>query len=244
MGAPSTRWSAASIHLVLSVLIIGAITLATFTNWFPAGLYHAAKVDRLFGIMMAVDIVAGPLLTLIVYRRGKPGLRLDLTAISLLQIVFLAYGLSTLWRSRPLFLVGSDQAFALVFANEVPEDAEAKAKANHWPRFQGSGPWLVGVDLSSPIAKEEFLFAYMLGDSGPLRSPSLFVPYSSQSKAIADNARALTPEVQAPGMDRNAVRSMALMTSRTHTAVMLVNATTGAPLRVVALPATPSRKGN
>jgi len=241
--APSTRWSAAATHLLFSALIIGTVALVAITKWFPAGLHHAAKLDRLLGIMLVVQIVAGPLLTLILYRRGKPGLPFDLTVIGLLQILFLAYGLSTLWRSRPLFLVGSTQAFALLFANEVPDDAETKAKANHWPRFQGSGPWLVGVDLSSPVAKEEFLFSYMMGDSGPLRSPSLFVPYSKVSKAIADNARALTPEVPAPGMDRNAVRSMALMTSRTHAAVMLVDATTGDPLRVVALPTPPPKKG-
>src|SRR5688572_31713863 len=161
MRAPSTRWSAAAMHLVISGLVIGTVALAAVTHWFPAGLHHAAKLDRLLGIMLMVHIIAGPLLTLILYRRGKPGLRLDLILITLLQILFLAYGLSTLWRSRPLFLVGSQQAFALVFANEVPDDAEAKAKAHHWPRFHGSGPWLVGVDLSSPVAREEFLFAYM-----------------------------------------------------------------------------------
>jgi hypothetical protein len=242
MRIPSTRWSAAAAHLVLSGLVIGTIALAAFVNLFPAGLHHAAKLDRLLGVMLMVDIVAGPLLTLILYRRGKPGLRFDLTMIALLQILFLAYGLSTLWRSRPLFLVGSQQAFALVFANEVADDAEAKAKAHHWPRFQGSGPWLVGVDLSSPVAREEFLFAYMAGDAGPLRATSLFVPFSTLGKSIAEKARALGPDVPADGMDRNKVRSMPLMTSRTRNAVVLIDATTGAPVRVVELVKPRARK--
>ena len=235
MRALPTRWSAAVAHLVLSGLVIGTVALAATVNWFPAGLHHAAKLDRLLGIMLAVDIVAGPLLTLIVYRRGKPGLRFDLAVIGLLQVLFLAYGLSTLWRSRPLFLVGSSQAFALVFANEVSADAEAKARAHHWPRFEGSGPWLVGVDLSSPAARDEFLFAYMAGDAGPLRATSLFVPFPVVGRSIAERARALGPEVPAPGMDRDTVRSMALMSSRTRNAVVLVDAATGMPLRIVEL---------
>lgn len=244
MSIIRTRWSASLTHLALSAVVIGSIALIAFLQWFPAGLHHAAKLDRLLAIMLAVDIVAGPVLTLIVYRRGKPGLRLDLAVIGLLQILFLAYGLSALWRSRPLFLVGSSQAFALVFANEVPDDAEAEAKSRHWARFQGSGPWLVGVDLSSPVAKDEFLFAYMVGDAGPLRDPSLFVPYPRVNQSIADKARVLTKEVPAPGLDRKAVRSMALMTSRTKNAVMLVDAKSGAPLRVVALPVVaPAPKG-
>lgn len=238
-----TRWSAATVHLLLTLAIVGAVALAAVSQWFPAGLHHAAKVGRLLGIILAVQVVSGPLLTLILYRPGKPGLRFDLIVIALLQILFLAYGLSTLWRSRPLFLVGSTQAFALLFANEVPDDAEGKAKANGWQRLQGTGPWLVAVDLSSPVAREEFLFAYMAGDSGPLRSPSLFVPYPSLSEAIAYKARVLDAQVPAAGMDRTRVRSMALLSSRTRHTAVLIDGASGAPLRVVPLPSgTPPPK--
>jgi hypothetical protein len=237
--SPPTRWSAAAIHLLLSVLLIGTIALAAFTQWFPAGLHHAAKLDKLLGIMLAVDIVAGPLLTLILYRRGKRGLKLDLAVIALLQLGFLAYGLGTLWKSRPLFLVGSSQAFALLFANEVPDDAASTARAAGWRRFHGSGPWLVGVDLSSPVAREEFLFSYLGGSPGPLADADLFRPYGDVSADIASKARVLASDVPAPAAERDSLRSMPLMSTRSKTTVMLVDAQTGAPVRAVALlPAT------
>ena len=235
LHSPHTRWSAAAIHLLLSILLIGSIALAVFIQWFPAGLHHAAKLDRLMGIMLGVDIVAGPLLTLILYRQGKRGLKLDLTVVALLQVAFLGFGLNTLWSSRPLFLVGSGQAFALLFANEVPDNAADNARKHGWKRFKGGGPWLVGVDLSSPVAREEFLFSYLVGDAGPLRDPDLFVPYTQVSLDIAKQARVLADDVPVPVTERNGLRSMALMSTRSKATVMLVDAKTGAPDRAVRL---------
>ncbi len=240
LHTPHSRWSAAAVHLVASILLIGTIALAAFLHWFPAGLHHAAKLDRLLAIMLGVDIAAGPLLTLILYRRGKRGLKLDLTVVALLQIAFLGYGLSTLWKSRPLFVVGSGQAFALIFANEVPATAAADARKQGWPRFRGkSGPWLVGVDLSSPVAKDEFLFAYLGGDAGPLRDPELFVAYVKVAEQVAANARELADEVPSAGLDRSTTRSMALMSTRSRNAVMLVAAESGQPIKVVPLRVKP-----
>ena len=238
--APRTRWTAAAAHLALSILLIGTIALVAFQQMFPAGLHHAAKLDKLLGIMLGVDIVAGPLLTLILYRVGKRGLKFDLAVIAVLQLAFLAYGLSTMWRSRPLFLVGSQQAFALIFANEVSDDAIAQAKAKKWPRFHGSGPWLVAVDLSSNAARDEFLFAYLEGDVGPLRDPDLFVPYAGLRGEIIKNARLLADDVPTSGIDRTSVRSVALMSERSRSVVMLLDAKSGMPLQVVEI--RPSQK--
>jgi len=241
---PRSRWTAAAIHLVLSILLIGTIALVAFKQMYPAGLHHAAKLDKLMGIMLGVDIVAGPLLTLILYRVGKRGLKLDLAVIAILQLAFLSYGLSTLWKSRPLFLVGSQQAFALLFANEVGDAAIDKAQEERWPRFHGTGPWLVGVDLSSEVAKEEFLFSYLGGDPGPLRDEDLFVPYSKLQTEIAEKAKSIGDDIPQTGLDPAEIRSMALMSARSNRSVVLLDRTTGMPIHVVeTVPAKPLPKG-
>jgi hypothetical protein len=234
LHSPRTRWGAFAAHLGLSILLLGSIAATAFLLWFPAGLHLAAKLDKLLAVMLGVDIVAGPLLTLLLYRPGKRGLKLDLAVVALLQVAFLSYGLHTLWRSRPLFLVGSQQAFALVFANELPDDAASKARAAGSPRFRGSaGPWLVGVDLSSDAARDEFLFAYLAGDVGPLRDPALFVPYAGLREQVLAKARPLAPDVPAAGHPRDAVKSVALMSARSRSTAMLLDARTGMPLQAV-----------
>lgn len=231
--APAGRWSAAGIHLLISALLICTIALSVLLRWFPAGLYHVAGVQKLFGIMVAADVVLGPLLTLLVYKRGKRGMTFDLCAIGIMQAAFLAYGVHTLWQNRPLFLVGSSQAYALVFASELPDDAAEKGEARHWPRFHKNGPWLVGVDLSSEVAKEEFLFSFLAGNGGPLRDEDLYIPYSKVTKAVIEKARKFDPALPAKGHPVANLRTLPVLSLRTPAAVMLVDARTGQPLEVV-----------
>ena len=59
----------------------------------------------------AADHRAGPLLTLIVYRRGKPGLRRDLAAIGTVQLAALIYGGALMYMYRPAFVVYAENNF-------------------------------------------------------------------------------------------------------------------------------------
>lgn len=233
MPMPATRWGAATVHAALSVLVVGSIAAAAVLGWFPGGLWHLSGLQTLFGIMLGADIVLGPLLTLVVYRRGKPGLGRDLAVIGLAQSVFLAYGIHTLWLNRPLALVGSDQAFALVFANELPSSAPTQLSRMGAPRFLGHGPWLVGVDLSRSSVRDDFMFAFMAGGGGPLRDPDLYVPYAKVRPAVLAASKAPDASLRHRLATRERVRTLAATSIRTPAAVMLLDATTGQPLRVV-----------
>ncbi len=139
------RWKAFALHLLLSLVLISAIATTALLTWYPHGLYRIAGLDRLMLVMLVIDITAGPLLTLVVYKPGKPSLRFDLSVIALVQAAFLAYGLHTLWQSRPVFLVGSDVRFNLVMASEVDPAQLAKAPRPEWRTLSSTGPVLVGV---------------------------------------------------------------------------------------------------
>ncbi len=150
-----SRWRAFFLHLLLSAVVIGSIAFGLFALWYPPELLGFAKGDRLFLIIAVVDIIVGPLLTLIVFKRGKPSLKLDLGVIALLQVLFLAVGLWTVWASRPVFLVGGQGYFELVFANQI----EQKDLAEAAPGFEVM-PWfgarLVGLrDDGSPLSFEQ-----------------------------------------------------------------------------------------
>ncbi len=72
-------------------------------------------------LLLGVDLVLGPLLTLIVYRAGKPGLRFDLTAIGIIQATCLAAGIWIVHGERPLAMVYSDGSFYSVTAQSFRE---------------------------------------------------------------------------------------------------------------------------
>lgn len=139
-----SRWRAFFIHLLISLALIGSIAFGLFYLWYPPDILGFAKADRLFLIIAGVDIIVGPLLTLIVFKAGKRTLKMDLTVIGLLQALFLAAGLWTAWASRPVFLVGALGYFEIVFANQI-EDADLSAGTPGHTELPWFGAKLVGL---------------------------------------------------------------------------------------------------
>ena len=133
-----SRWKAAAIHLSISALIGLATAALVFGVWFPPPYSHAAGADRLILLLLGVDIVVGPLLTLIVYRHGKWGMRFDLWVIALLQAGAFLYGMSVVLTSRPVFVVADDGAgqwhsdVADDFARAIVECAVVGVSDEEW----------------------------------------------------------------------------------------------------------------
>ena len=150
------RWKASGIHLLISILVVGSILLALLFTWYPPAIMGISKADKLIYLLAGVDIVIGPLLTLIVFKTGKPSLKFDLSVIALLQICALSFGLYTIWQSRPVFMVAADDRFYLVFANEIDPEALSLAKEKEYSSLSLTGAKLVSasapVDLSKTIS--------------------------------------------------------------------------------------------
>ena len=84
-----TRWKASGIHLVISIAIAVAAVAAMLGVMYPWEYFQASGGFKLLTILLSVDVVIGPLLTLLVFKSGKPSLKFDLTVIALLQLAAL-----------------------------------------------------------------------------------------------------------------------------------------------------------
>ena len=103
----------------------------------------------------------------------------------------------------------------------------------------------MAVDLSSPVAKDEFLFSYMEGGTGPLGDMDLYVAYSPLSKSILKAAWKLGDDLRTPtGMDRSTLRFHTLLSSRSRTAAVLLDIATGEPVQIAALTKPPDKSNN
>src|SRR4051794_12122697 len=116
-----TRWKAAAIHSSISAAVALLVGALLFGLWYPPPYFHAAGADELILVLVGVDLAVGPLLTLIVFRPGKRGLKFDLVTIGVIQSAALVYGMSIILQSRPIFLVGTLDRFDLVSANEISD---------------------------------------------------------------------------------------------------------------------------
>ena len=70
----------------------------------------------MFLLIIAVDVICGPLLTMVLYNPAKPRAELcrDLGLVVLIQLAALGYGLHVVWQARPLYLVQEVDRFKVL----------------------------------------------------------------------------------------------------------------------------------
>jgi hypothetical protein len=120
---------ASGIHLCISLFLAVLAALLVFGLWYPWPYRDISGGRELFLILVAVDVLLGPLITLAIFNRAKPArlMRMDFAIIGLLQLAALGYGLWTMFLARPVHLVFEIYRFRVVHAIEVPRDMLKKA---------------------------------------------------------------------------------------------------------------------
>lgn len=108
----NTRYQAFATHLVISLIILLVLLAIIFFRWFPYDLIYAGGIEGL-KILIGVDMVLGPALTLIVFDRAKKSLKFDLTVIAVIQIGCLLAGLWLIYNERPIVQVLADDGIHL-----------------------------------------------------------------------------------------------------------------------------------
>jgi len=176
-----TRWQAASLHLGISAVIAAVVFSTMLLLWYPRPYFHAAGGQTLLLLLIGVDVVVGPLLTLVVYDPRKRHLAFDLAVIAALQIGSLVYGASIMFNARPAFVAFAGDRFELVEANAIDPKDLAKAV----PEFQSlplTGPRVVGTRLPAGASDLDTLrSAAMFGGSIGV-FPQHYVAYATQAR--------------------------------------------------------------
>jgi hypothetical protein len=192
-----SRWKAAGIHLGISACVAACAALLIFFVWYPSPYTHAAGADQLVVMLLGIDIILGPLLTLVVYKRGKKSLRFDLTVIALLQVCAFAYGMSIVVRARPAFIVSRIDRFVLVTANDLDDADLAKGSKPEFQSIPWTGPRIVGAVLPTDIDKRNALAFSGVGGKDLERFPQYYVDYDQAAPALLSRAKPLADLIKA-----------------------------------------------
>lgn len=141
-----TKIKASLIHLIISASIIACFLAFVLTIWYPAPFFDISGLQHIILILITVDVILGPLLTLVVYKPKKPSLKFDLSVIALVQLCALAYGAHTIYSAHPLYIAYAIDRFTPINANEVSPE---KAKLPELQKSKLAGPTLVYVQKPS-----------------------------------------------------------------------------------------------
>jgi len=117
MGKPK----AFLVHLLVSATIVGALLLLLITRWYPMPYFVVDGGWQGIRLVAAIDVVLGPLLTLVIYNRAKPRGKLifDYTVISVLQACAFTFGVWMVFSARTTVVVFTDGTFYTIGADDA-----------------------------------------------------------------------------------------------------------------------------
>lgn len=175
-------------HLLISIAIASCFVAWVFGVWYPVPLNTAVGVTSIFLMMVIIDIIVGPTLSLIVYKEGKKTLKMDITVILILQILALCYGVYNISEGRPIWIVYNVDRFELIRRNEVYLTHIDKAKPEYQkiPLFQ---PQYVATKFATD-AKEraDNMLEETLAGVSIAQRPERYVPFSEVKNDIQKRA--------------------------------------------------------
>jgi len=243
--ASLNRFQAAGIHLAISTAVAATVLASLLLVWYPQPYFRLAGGAGLMLILIGVDVVMGPLLTLVVFDPRKKSLKLDLAVIALLQATAFAYGISVIAQARPAFIVYSGDHLTVVAANQINSESLAAAKPPY-DALPIDGPRLVGARVpADPAERERVMMLLTSGIDLPML-PRYYLPFADVAAELKAAARPLSalPKGDAGAKARvdaeiaRAGRSPASLAwvpvlGRVEAGVALVDASSGAVVAVV-----------
>lgn len=201
-----TRTKASLLHLVVSALVVGAVLALVFLVWYPDYLFALCGAVSPILVMIGVDVTLGPLLTFVVFKPGKPGLKFDLATIFAVQAVALLYASITLFNARPHFLVFAEDSYAAVAAVAVDLSAIQYDELKTKPL---AGPRKVFAELpQDPDARRAFdQGVFFDGDPDLQYRPEFYRPYAEGAAKIRAAASRIEEFVPANAQEEQAIAS-------------------------------------
>ena len=212
--ASLNRWKASAIHLSLSAIVGAIVVTLMLAVWYPQPYFAAMGGATLILLLIGVDVVLGPLFTLIVYDPKKKSLRFDLSVIVLLQLAALVYGCSIMFNARPVYSVFVIDRFEVIAANAVDEASRQKAA----PEFRSlplTGPQVIAArQPEDPKQLAAIVISAAGGGADLANLPELYVPYAQFRLDAAKKARPLAELAKRQPQDATAIRAFVASSGR------------------------------
>ncbi len=244
-----TRLQAASIHFGISAAIAALVVGLMMFIWYPGPLFTAMGGHTLVMILIAVDVVLGPLITLVIFnpRKARHLIRFDLAVIGFVQAAALAYGVFIVSQVRPAFMVFTVDRFDLVAVIDLEPEALAMGSRPEYREIPWGGPRVVGANPPQDASTQmEIIMSAAAGGRDVQHFPRFYAPYESLAataatkakpverlrKAHPESAKALDATLARLGRTLEDTRYLPLK-ARAHDYSVLVDAKSGAILGYV-----------
>lgn len=183
---------AGSIHLAVSAAVAALAAALVFFLWFPYPYRELTSGKELFVLIVGIDILCGPLLTVILFNPKKPRReRLqDFGLVAIIQLAALFYGLNSISQARPVYVVFEVDRFQVITVADIQ-------KENLHPENGGlhilpwTGPRFIGTRQAQN--NQEYLESLNLSLNGiaPSMRPDWWQPYESSKISVLKKSQSV-----------------------------------------------------
>lgn len=179
-------------HFSVSLLIAVIVICLVYGFWYPTPLATAVGVTHILLILLGIDLILGPVLGFIVYKEAKKTLKFDLSVIIGIQIIALIYGIYSIERTRPAWLVYYANGFELIQKNAIDnthiEQALREYQKPSWLKSQ-----FVAIQAAQSINQHNNdLFEEVLGGISLAQKPERYLDIAQIKPQIKQNVRELS----------------------------------------------------
>jgi hypothetical protein len=171
-----------SLHLLSSTTVLTLVLGSLYLGWYRWPGWYLTDVTHVILVMVCVDVVLGPTLTLIIanQKKSRRELTRDVGIVVAIQLCALTYGSVQLWNGRPLYYAYSEGVLQLVQAYDI-DDSEATlgrqqnpSLAPHWyslPR------WIWAPLPKDADTRAQIVTAAISGGDDVISMPRYFKPW-------------------------------------------------------------------
>ena len=191
------RFGAFAVHLGISLIIFIIIGYLILFHWYPDFFFASDGGWQGIRIVAFVDLVLGPVLTLVVFNRSKPKkeLRRDLTIVATIQAVCLTAGVWVVHSERPIAMVFADGSFQSMTTDDYTEVGQPI------PDLVGPSPIWVTVRLPEDMTDQVSIRRQAISNQRPLKTfAEHYIPFDVSH--IDVESHGITPfEIERIGME-------------------------------------------
>lgn len=179
------------VHLFLSLVIALICLTLVYWVWYPVPLDKATGVKKIFQLMIGIDLIIGPVLTFVIFKKNKKTLKFDLGVIVCLQLIALIYGIYKVEEGRPIWIVYNVDRFDLIRVSDLDHQRNnfkilAEYKVRNW-----NGPNYVDahIPMEDIKVRNEVLFDELQNSISPSQRRELYKPLVTAKNKIIKHAQ-------------------------------------------------------
>jgi len=176
------RFKAFGLHFSGSATVLLLVLGTLYLGWYRWPGWYLTGVLHVLPIVVGVDVVLGPLLTLVIAnpKKSRRELARDIGCIVAVQLVALGYGATTLWNGRPLYYTYSEKELSVTQGIDLQPEEIALARQTNpdfAPHWYSRPRWVWAPLPKDEVTRKNIVESAIQGGFDVTARPRYFKPW-------------------------------------------------------------------